>query len=112
MSENMELIEYDGHFAHLAKRAEQELIRLEVEAKESAKRRDELRKKILAVMEEKGIYKFETDNISIAYIPADVRETFDSGSLAVELPDLYQQYLKKSPMKASVRITVRKGASQ
>lgn len=112
MSENMELIEYDGHFAHLAKSAEQELIRLEMAKKEIVRQHDELRKQILAVMEEKGIVKFESDALSIAYIPAGARTTFDQESLAVELPELYREYLKTSPVKASVRITIRKGAVQ
>ncbi len=112
MKENMEIIEYDGHFAKLAKAAEQELIRLELEKKEIVRQHEEIRKKILAAMEENGIYKFETDAISIAYIPAGARTTFDQESLAVELPDLYAQYLHDTPTKASVRITARKGAVQ
>ena len=68
---------------------------------------EELKNAIKAEMEEKGIIKIETDDVVISYIASTDRETFDSKALKKDNPDLYDEYVKMSPVKASIRIKLR-----
>ena len=67
----------------------------------------ELKKAILEEMEAKNILKLETEELAITYIAASYRETFDSKSLRKDQPDIYDEYVKISPVKSSVRVKVR-----
>lgn len=64
--------------------------------------KDELQK----AMEQGGILKLESDGLKITYVSAGQRETFDSKKFEEDFPDLYDEYVKFSPVKASVRIKV------
>lgn len=76
-------------------------------AKEVKEREDELKKAILAEMESKGVIKLDTDDLTISYIAPTDRETLDSKTLREELPDIYDAYIKISPVKSSIRIKVK-----
>ena len=68
---------------------------------------DEYKKKLLREMEKKNVIKVETDGIRINYIAETDRETFNSKAFRNEHPDLYDEYVTISPVKASVRIKVK-----
>lgn len=57
-------------------------------------------------MEQNGLIKVECDNIKINYIAESTRETFDSKAFKSDMPELYNEYVKFSKVKASVRIKV------
>lgn len=76
-------------------------------AKEVKKEEDELKEKILAEMEQKGILKVDTEDLTISYIAPTNRETFDSKRFRADNPDTYDEYVSISPVKASVRIKVK-----
>ena len=42
-----------------------------------------------------------------AYVPAGERETFDTKKFREENPEIYDEYVRFSPTKSSVRITTR-----
>lgn len=103
----MNLIKVTGDLAILdadaaAKVAEFERLAKEVKAKE-----DELKKQILREMEEKGIVKLDTGALSITYIAPTERETLDSKALREELPDIYDTYVKLSPVKSQIRVRLK-----
>lgn len=92
-----------------AKRAE-----LAVKAAETAKKNAEeharqFRDQLLAIMKEQQIKSFETSDKSmqITYIEPTTRETIDGTRLKKEQPELAAIYVKTTPVKPSVRITVR-----
>ena len=85
-----------------AKVAEFERMAKEVKAKE-----DELKAAILSEMHKKNIIKLETDDLTVTYVDATTRETLDSKALKEELPDIYDTYVKISPVKASIRIKLK-----
>ena len=68
---------------------------------------DKLKKDILAEMEEKNILKIENDTMTISYIGATGRETFNSKKFRSDNPDLYDEYVTISPVKSSIRIRVK-----
>lgn len=67
---------------------------------------EKLKEAILAEMESKNIIKLETDALKITYVAPTVRETLDSKALKEELPDIYDEYVKLSNVKASIRLKV------
>lgn len=102
-----ELITINGDMAILnpdtaAKIAEFERMAKEVKAKE-----DELKKAILLEMETKRVIKLDTGALLISYVAATDRETLDSKALKEELPDIYDTYVKISPVKSSIRIKLK-----
>ena len=58
-------------------------------------------------MENKNILKLETDDLTITYIAPAERETFDSKRFREENSDLYDEYVKFSPVKSSIRVKVK-----
>lgn len=65
---------------------------------------DALKESILAEMEEKGILSIKTEQMTISYVGGSDRESFDSKKLRADDPDLYDKYVKLTPVKSSIRI--------
>lgn len=63
---------------------------------------------IKAEMEARGILKIEdeTNGMTITYIAPTSRESFDNKKFKSDNPDLYDEYVKFSPVKSSIRIKV------
>lgn len=75
--------------------------------KEAKEREDELKRAILEEMESKNLLKVETDDLVISYIAPSDRETLDSKALRKELPDIYDAYVRITPVKSSLRVRVK-----
>ena len=67
---------------------------------------DQFKSDLLSAMEQYGIVKFESENVRINYVAETTRETFDSKQFKADMPDLYDEYVKFSKVKPSVRIKV------
>ena len=74
--------------------------------KEFKEKEEELKQKILAEMESKGIVSIKTPELSISYVAPYTKETFDSKTFRKVHPDLYDEYVNISLCKASVRMKV------
>lgn len=81
-----------------------QLVNLEAQLKELKTIEDDIKARIQKEMEDKGIIKLENEELSISYIAETYRETFDSKKLKADDEDLYNSYIKISPVKASVRV--------
>lgn len=103
----MELIKVYGEAAILDGTTAKHIAEFEKMAKDIKAKEDELKKAILAEMESKGIIKLETDELTISYVASTDRETFDSKKLRADNPDLYDEYIKISTVKPSVRIKLK-----
>lgn len=75
--------------------------------KEIKEAEDALKQGILKEMEQKGILKVETEEMTISYIAPTDRETFDSKRFKFDHPDMFDEYVKLTPVKSSVRIKVK-----
>lgn len=91
----------------LSKETSQMIAQFEKMLNDIKKQEEELKKSILEEMEAKNIIKIETDEVAISYIAPTTRESFDSKKLRADNPDLYDEYIKISPVKASVRIKLK-----
>lgn len=68
-----------------------------------------MRESLLEAMEKYGKDKWESPDgtLKVSYTPSVKMDKFDSNKFAEEHHDLYLQYLKETPRKASIRITVK-----
>ena len=97
---------YEGELV-LSEEASKTIADLERMASEIKKKQDEMKKAILEEMEAKNVVKLDNDIVTITYIATTDRETFDGKKFKADNPDLYDEYVKISPVKASVRIKVK-----
>lgn len=95
---NVALIEPSVSFA---------LAEFERQVKELKAKEDALKQRILEEMESNGILKIETDDLVITYVAPTSREAFDSKKFRQAYPDLYDDFVSISPVKASVRMKLK-----
>ena len=62
---------------------------------------------LLKEMEKQNVIKIDIPEILINYIAPSERETFDTKTFREEHEDLYDEYVKFSPVKSSLRIKVK-----
>lgn len=101
-----ELIVFEGKTALLNPDVAMRLAEFERMAKNIKAKQDELKQKILDEMESKGILSIKSPELTISYVAPTSRETFDSKSFRKDHPDLYDEYVSISLVKASVRMKV------
>lgn len=83
---------------------------LERKAKAAAAERDEFRSRMLDAMREAGVQQVKTDDFTCTYIAPAERETYDTKKLVAEHPelaDLFGEYLTRTKVRESVRITIK-----
>lgn len=103
----MELIKVENEIGILDTEVSKKVAEFEKAIKEIKKKEEELKQNILSEMESKNILKLETDDLTITYIAPAERETFDSKKFREENSDLYDEYVKFSPVKSSIRVKVK-----
>ena len=83
------------------------IVEFERMAKEIKEKEDDIKKSILEEMENKGIVKVENDDFIISYVAPTDRETFDTKSFREAHEDLYDEFVKMTPVKSSIRIKLK-----
>ena len=101
-----ELIVFEGKTPLLNPDVSIKLAEFERMVKEVKEKQDELKQKILDEMESKGIVSIKTPELTISYVAPTTRETFDSKTFRKDHPDLYDEYVSISMVKASVRMKI------
>lgn len=101
----MELIKIEN--GQLDQTTLQTLINFERVAKQIKEQEEELKKQILAEMEKRGILKIDNDQLTITYIAETDRETFDSKEFRSQYPELYDDFVKITTVKPSIRMKVK-----
>lgn len=104
---NDELITVSNGVALLDAQTAAKIANFERKMKEIKEAEDALKAAILEEMESKGILSIKTEEMTISYIAESEREGLDSKKLKEEKPDLYDEYVKFSPVKSSIRIKLR-----
>lgn len=103
----MELIKVENNIAVLDPEVSEKIADFEKQAKLIKEQEDNLKKAIMEEMEANNIIKLETPELSISYIASTDRETLDSKTLKAEHQDLYDSYVRMTPVKASIRIKLK-----
>lgn len=102
-----EIITMTNQMPMIATEIEGQIAQLEIQAKEIKKQQEELRGALLEAMEENNIVKLDGEYVTITYVQPTEREDFDKAKFRADNPDLYDDYIKMSPVKASLRIKVK-----
>lgn len=103
----MELIKIENGLSTLDLKTSMELKLITDKIKELKMREDKIKKAILEEMENKNILKIDTDEVSVSYIASSDRETFDTKKFREEHSDLYDEFVKFTPVKSSIRVKVK-----
>lgn len=67
----------------------------------------EIKGKIKAEMEKRGILDLQIGKVKMTYVAGTIRQTFDSKAFKQDDPDLYAIYLKDSVVAPSLRVTIK-----
>ena len=104
-----EIIKIENGITVLDAETSGKIAEFERQLKAIKEQEEKLKKAILEEMESKGIIKVEDEinGISISYVAESYRETFDSKKFKADKPDVYDEYIKISPVKSSIRIKVK-----
>lgn len=84
-----------------------EIAEFEKKIKELKAQEDELKEQILNEMQAHNLIKLETDDLVISYVDSYDKESFDKNKLKEDYPKLYDEYIKMSTVKPSIRIKVK-----
>ena len=103
----MELIKFENEIAVLDPIVSEGIADFERKIKELKEAEDKLKEEILKEMEENQIVKLDTPELLINYIASTDREAFDSKTFKADHQDLYDEYVKMTPVKPSIRIKVK-----
>ena len=101
------IIKIENNIPLLVPEVAEKLAEFERMAKEIKAKQDELKAKILAEMEEHNIIKIDTESLSITYVASTTRETFNAKTFRAEYPELYDEYVSISPVKASIKMKIK-----
>ena len=91
----------------LSQESKKWLIALEKQRKLINDEYDNFTTELLKAMEENGVVKIENEDLIISYIASGEKETFDSKSFKKDHSEMYDQYVKFTPVKSSIRIKVK-----
>ena len=101
------LIKMENGNAVLNAEISSQIAEFERQVKSIKAQEETLKKAILKAMEDNNIIRPETDDITVSYVASTDRETLDSKSLRNDLPDIYDEYIRITKVKPSIRIKVK-----
>ena len=104
---NNEDFDYSPAFPDYITENEMSLVFLGKRISELTEEYNAIKGEVLQNMIEHNDKSFDTGNILITVIAPSVRETFDSKKFKAEHEDLYENYLKQSKTKESLKLTLR-----
>ena len=90
-----------------ASELEQSIINLELQVKEYKAKQDMVKESLMALMDERGIAKLETDNICITRKADSTRESVDSKALKEKFAEVYNEVKKTTKVKGSIIIKLK-----
>lgn len=103
----MEIIKIEENVALLSEEVTAKIVEFEKQIKLIKEEEDKLKQTILSEMEKNNIIKLESENLTISYVAPYDRESFDSKAFKEVHQDLYDEYVKMTPVSSSIRIKVK-----
>jgi len=106
-----ELIVVENGISLINEKEANEIMNLKILKEQIDKKLKDKTEQILEEMENKGILKVSNEivGLEVTYIAPSDRESFDSKRLREDNPDLYDEYVKISTVKSSIRIKLKDG---
>lgn len=81
---------------------------LAVQKKSIEDQEKKMKEKLVKAMEKYDVKSFENDRVKFMYVAPSERKSIDSAKLKKQYHDIAEECTKVSPVKSSVRITVKK----
>ena len=81
---------------------------LAVQKKSLEDQEKKMKDKLVKAMEKYDVKSFENDRVKFMYVAPSERKSIDSSKLKKQYPDIAEECTKITPVKSSVRITVKK----
>lgn len=103
----MELITVNNGVSILNSEVSQKYAMFEKQMKELKAKQDEFKEQILKEMKDKQILKLDTPEMTISFVDETFKESFDSKKFKQDHEDMYNDYVKLSSVKASVRVKLK-----
>lgn len=103
----MELIKVESGTAILSPEASAMIADFERQMKAIKEKEEKFKAELVAEMEKNNLIKLDTPELSVSYVAGGSRETFDTKRFRDEHPDDYDNYVKLTAYKPSVRIKVK-----
>ena len=100
----MELIKIENDIVLATDQLVNEALEIKYLEEKLKAKKDNLTLTLLEEMKAKEIKKIETPDVVISYIDESERETFDAKKFKEDNPDMYDEYVRFTPVKASIRI--------
>lgn len=109
-----DLIKVDEGQLIIAEQMRNKLIEFETTKKEIESKEKELKKQLEEVMRANNITGYESNDkrIKISLGEDGITETIDKDRLFLEKPDIFREYVKESPRKGTLRITIREAQDE
>lgn len=85
---------------------EESIIEIEYQAKYWAEKKKELVEGIMKEMVKAGAYSWKGENISVTRKKESIRKDFDKKSLEKDHPEIYNQYVKETPVAGSITLKI------
>ena len=92
---------------NLSEEIVKKLVKFEKQAKKIKEQEDQIKQDILEAIQENEVLKLENDLLSITYVEATTRESFNSKSFKKDYEDLYNKYINISLVKPSIRMKIK-----
>lgn len=103
----MKLIKIEAGVPAIPQETVKKAIKLQEQYKRVEQKLKAFKSALIQEMEKNNIIKIESEEMSINYIPAFDRESFDSKAFRKAEPDLYDEYVKLTTVQPSVRIKLK-----
>lgn len=103
----MELIKLENDVAIVDEATCIKIAEYEKMMKDLKEKEEKIKQAILDEMEAKNVVKIENEFLTISYVASTERETLDTKKLREEEPEIYNNYIKFSEVKSSIRIKVK-----
>ena len=103
----MDLIKLENDVLILDNEISQKIADFEKAIKSMQDQEKALKEAILNEMEAKNIIKIDTPELTITYVASTYREDLDKNKFKTDNPNLYDEYVKMTPVKACLKLKVK-----
>lgn len=100
-----EIVKIENNQIIVAEQKIEQIIAFEKEKARMDMQEKELKEALKTAMEKVGIDKFSVKGLCANIKKATVRKSIDTKRLKEEAPDVYEAYLKESPVASSITLT-------
>lgn len=100
----MELIKIENGLEVATQQLIDEALEIKLLEEKLKAKKEALNLTLLEEMQKKDIKKIETPDVIISYVADSEREVFDTKKFREDYPIMYDEYVRFSKVKASVRI--------